>query len=110
MRSSAQHSTAQLSTAQVLGITRMFPKAKPEEGTRVCTRRMRFTMRVCPGPAAMLCPFLSAVSAWHSSSLSRLSCPHLSSSFLACSVNQALDAYIPAFILRKVVLHPFWKA
>ena len=52
---------------------------------------MRFTVRVCAGPAAMLCPFLSAVSAWQSSSLSLLSCPHLSSSFLTCSVRQQHD-------------------
>ena len=50
--------------------------------TRLCTRRMRLMVRVCPGPAAMLCSFLSAISPSHSSSLSLASCSHLSSSLL----------------------------
>lgn len=90
------------------GIMQEFLIAGPEDGTRVCTRRMRFTVRVCPGPAAMLCPFLSAVSAWHSSSLSRLSCLHLSSSFFTCNVNPAPYAYISGTTIREVVMPPLW--
>ena len=51
--------------------------------TRLCTRRMRLMVRVCPGPAAMLCSFLSAMSPSLSSSLSLASCSLLSSSLLA---------------------------
>ena len=75
--------------------------------TRLCTRRMRLMVRVCPGPAAMLCSFLRATSPSLSSDLSLASCSPLSSNLLTLKVQSRPVNYAMSSAIRGHALLPW---